>query len=52
MSATADGVSWNTSIWRDTKTNRSLLALPNAKFGERRGGDSVTVSFTFRSDRE
>jgi hypothetical protein len=45
--ATVDGVSWDTSIWRASKTDRSLLAVPARIRGRKGHGDSVTVEFTF-----
>jgi hypothetical protein len=48
--ALVDGVAWNTSIWRDTKSNRSLLAVPLRIRGRKGSGDTVTVEFTFDPD--
>ena len=48
--AIVDGVAWDTSIWRDSKSNGSLLAVP-ARIRRRKGdGDTVTVQFTFEED--
>lgn len=47
VSAVVDGNRWDTSIWRDTKTGRSLLAIPLRVRGLKRPGDPVTVEFTF-----
>ena len=50
--AVVDGVSWNTSIWRDKKTNGALLAVP-ARVRRRKGsGDAVTVEFTFDPEED
>ena len=48
--ATVDGVTWETSIWRDTKSNRSLLAVPKKYRGGKGDGDAVTVTFLFDPD--
>jgi hypothetical protein len=47
-----DGVSWNTSIWRDKKTNGTLLAVPARVRG--RKGDPVgrAVEFTFDPEQD
>jgi Domain of unknown function (DUF1905) len=45
--AVVAGVSWDTSIWRDTKTNGALLAIPLRIRGRKAAGDEVTVEFTF-----
>jgi hypothetical protein len=47
VSAVVDGHRWDTSIWRDTKTGRSLLAIPLRVRGLKRSGDPVTVELTF-----
>jgi Domain of unknown function (DUF1905) len=50
VTATVDGMTWETSIWRDTKSGRSLLAVPK-KFRAGKGdGDPVTVTFVFDPD--
>ena len=36
-----------TSIWRDSKANGALLAVPARVRGRKGGGDTVTVEFTF-----
>ena len=41
--ATMDGRTWTTSLWRDTKSNRSLLAVPAAKRPGKGHGDIVRV---------
>jgi hypothetical protein len=48
--AVVDGVSWDTSVWRDTKTSRSLLAVPLRIRGSKRSGDTVMVEFTFEAE--
>jgi Domain of unknown function (DUF1905) len=50
VTATVDGVTWETSIWRDTKSNRSLLAVPKKYRGGKGDGDAVTVTFVFDPD--
>lgn len=52
VTATVDGVTWRTSIWRDSKSNRSLLAVPKARRGAKGDGDSVRVSYEFEPDEE
>ena len=48
--AVVDGVAWNTSIWRDSKTKGALLAVPARVRGRKGSGDAVTVEFTFEKD--
>jgi hypothetical protein len=50
--AIVDGVSWSTSIWRDSKTHRALLAVPARIRGRKGSGDSVTVEFTFDPEED
>jgi hypothetical protein len=45
--ATVDGHTWKTSIWRDTKTKRTLLAVPQRVRGSKGDGDSVSVHLEF-----
>lgn len=52
VDAIVDGAAWKTSVWRDTKTNGSLLAVPAAIRGSKRSGDSVTVEFTFEPEED
>ena len=48
--AVVDGEAWETSVWRDSKSNRSLLAVP-ARLRRGKGhGDKVTVELTFEID--
>jgi hypothetical protein len=42
-----DGTPWNTSIWRDRKSDGGLLAVPARIRGRKGHGDRVTVEFTF-----
>lgn len=50
VTATVDGITWKTSIWRDTKSDRSLLAVPARVRGKKAHGDTVRVSFSFEAD--
>jgi hypothetical protein len=50
--AVVDGVAWDTSIWRDAKGHRSLLAVPARVRGRKGDGDRVTVEFAFDPDDE
>ena len=50
VTATVDGQTWQTSLWRDTKSKRSLLAVPKARRGGKGDGDTVTVTFAFEPD--
>jgi len=50
VTATVDGVTWETSIWRDTKSGRSLLAVPKKYRAGKGDGDPVTVTFVFDPD--
>ena len=45
--ATVDGHTWSTSVWRDTKSRRTLLAIPRRIRGTKGDGDSVTVRLEF-----
>jgi hypothetical protein len=47
-----DGVVWNTSVWRDSRSNGALLAVPARVRGHKKSGDSVTVEFTFDPERD
>jgi len=47
VEAVVDGVAWSTSVWRDSKTDRALLAIPARVRGRKGHGDDVTVEFTF-----
>ncbi|MBX7208776.1 MAG: DUF1905 domain-containing protein [Verrucomicrobiaceae bacterium] len=48
--ATVDGKTWETTIWRDTKRNRTLLPVPKKIRGSKGDGDKVAVEL--RLDRE
>lgn len=50
--AVVDGVSWDTSIWRDTKSNGALLAVPARIRGAKGAGDVVTVEFSFDPEED
>ncbi len=50
VTVTIDGQTWETSIWRDSKTDRSLVAVPKARRGTKGHDDAVVVSFTFMDD--
>lgn len=48
VTATVDGRSWETSVWRG-KGGRTLLAIPKAIRGRKEDGDRVKVTLRFRS---
>ena len=48
--ASVDGVEWDTSVWRDSKSDGSLLAVPARIRGSKGSGDRVTVTLTFEED--
>ena|SRR5215207_3704592 len=50
--AVVDGVSWSTSIWRDSKSDGALLAVPARVRGRKGSGDTVTVEFTFDPEND
>ena len=52
VTATVEGETWQTSLWRDAKSNRSLLAVSKAHRGGKGDGDTVTVTFEFDPDDE
>jgi hypothetical protein len=45
--ATVDGVTWDTSVWRDTKSGETLLAIPKHVRGAKGHGDLVRVTLAF-----
>jgi len=45
--ATVDGQTWKTSVWRDTKTKSTLLAIPKRVRQAKGDGDSVSVRLEF-----
>lgn len=50
VTATVDGVTWTTSVWRDSKSHGSLLAVPKKHRGAKGDGDLVTVTLEFEPD--
>ena len=42
MTATVDGQSWDTSVWRDRK-HKTLLPVPKRLLGKKSDGDVVLV---------
>ena len=45
--ATVDGVTWATSVWWDSKSKRTLLAVPKRIRGAKGDGDRVKVVLEF-----
>lgn len=45
--ATVDGTEWKTSVWWDSKSKRTLLAVPKKVRGTKGDGDRVRVTLTF-----
>ncbi len=43
VTATVDGVSWDTSVWRD-RAHGTLLPVPRRVRGSREAGEVVTVT--------
>ena len=52
VEAVVDGVAWNTSIWRDSRNDRSLLAVPAHARRGKGHGDRVAVEFAFEPDED
>ena len=50
MHAVVDGVEWDTSVWRDSKRDGSLPAVPKRIRGGKGDRDKVTVELTFEID--
>lgn len=48
--ATVDDQTWSTSVWVDTKSRRSLLAVPKARRGRKSDGDAVIVTLVVDDD--
>lgn len=48
--ATVDDQTWTTSVWRDTKSKRSLLAVPKARRGTKGDGDAVIVTLVVEDE--
>lgn len=46
VDAVVDGHAWKTSVWRE-KSGRTVLAVPRAARGDKRGGDEVRVRLRF-----
>ena len=44
VDATVDGLTWRANLWRDSKNDRSLLAVPKAMRPGKEGGDEVRVT--------
>lgn len=47
VTATVDGRTWETSVWWDTKSNRTLLAVPARIRGPKGDGDVVEIEIRF-----
>jgi hypothetical protein len=47
VTATVDGHTWETGVWRDTKSGRTLLAVPKRVRGTKSDGDEVRVTLRF-----
>lgn len=47
--ATVEGRTWETSVWKDTKSGRTLLAVPKKVRGTLGDGDTVTVELEFKA---
>jgi len=47
--AVVDGHAWDTSVWR-AKGGGAVLAVPKRVRGEKKHGDTVTVTITFDED--
>ena len=45
--ATVDGSTWATSVWWDSASRRTLLAVPKKVRGEKGDGDRVKVALEF-----
>lgn len=48
--ATVNDSTWDTSVWRDSKNDRSLLAVPKAHRGGTGHGDTVMVTLELLDD--
>jgi len=49
--ASVDGLTWNTTIWRDTKNQRTLLPVPKKIRRNKGHGDSVQVTLRLDDER-
>ncbi|MEZ4457122.1 MAG: DUF1905 domain-containing protein [Gemmatimonadales bacterium] len=47
--ATVDGQTWDTSVWKDTRSGRTLLAVPARIRGGKVAGAPIDVSIEFRA---
>jgi hypothetical protein len=45
--ATVDGITWTTSVWRESGSKRALLAVPKKVRGAKGDGDRVQVTLEF-----
>ena len=50
VTATVDGVTWKTSVWRDSKNDQSVLAVPKKYRGTKGDRDRVRVTLEFVED--
>ena len=48
VTATVDGRTWDTSVWKDTKSGTTLLAVPKKIRAGKGDGDTVEVSIRLR----
>ena len=46
--AVVDGHEWRTSVWRDRKNDRTLLAIPASVRRDKGHGEAVRVRLAFR----
>ena len=47
--ATVDGRTWDTSVWKDTGSGKTLLAVPKKIRGAKGDGDVVAVELEFKA---
>lgn len=52
VEATVDGRTWTTSVWRDNKSDRSLLAVPKSMRPGKGHGDTVQVTIRVIEDED
>ena len=50
--AIVDGTAWDTSIWRDSKSDGALLAVPTRIRGTKGDGDRVRVEFSYEPESD
>jgi hypothetical protein len=50
--ATVDDREWTTSVWRDSRNDRSLLAVPARIRGAKQHGDKVRVRLVVLEDED